>query len=114
MNLFRTLPDLREAAAVWLVDYNEVRPHSSLGYQTPAEFAATLSTFSTEYTAATTTLLLHNYYWPKDGAQTHLEAQAPRRELEIVHAESAKLRRDYEALVARAFGGKIGLSPAPG
>ena len=36
--------DLREAqalAAAWQSDYNHRRPHSSLGYQTPAAFAAT-------------------------------------------------------------------------
>jgi len=35
--------DLREARQVietWRVDYNTVRPHSSLGYRTPEEFAA--------------------------------------------------------------------------
>ena len=35
---FRTLPEIRGAADAWLVDYNEVRPHSSLGQLTPAEF----------------------------------------------------------------------------
>jgi putative transposase len=54
LRLFRTLDDARRAATLWLTDYNHVRPHSSLGYKTPAEFAATLSTFSTESTAATT------------------------------------------------------------
>lgn len=37
--------DLAEAEAViedWRVDYNEVRPHSSLGQQAPAEYAAAL------------------------------------------------------------------------
>lgn len=43
---FWALPDLREAADAWLVDYNEVRPHSSLGYLTPKEFAETLATQS--------------------------------------------------------------------
>ena len=38
--------DLREAKALsarWRNDYNHRRPHSSLGYQTPAEFAASLA-----------------------------------------------------------------------
>jgi len=38
--------DLREAkalSAMWLNDYNHRRPHSSLGYRTPAEFAASLA-----------------------------------------------------------------------
>ena len=44
---FRTLWEMRDAAEAWLIDYNEVRPHSSLGYLTPKEFVETLSTEST-------------------------------------------------------------------
>lgn len=44
VQIFRALPDLRDAAQDWLVDYNEVRPHSSLGYLTPKEFVQTLTT----------------------------------------------------------------------
>jgi putative transposase len=44
MHLFRWLPAARAAAAKWLADYNEERPHGSLGYLTPKEFARQLST----------------------------------------------------------------------
>lgn len=44
MQLFRALPEIRDAADIWLVDYNEVRPHSSLNYLTPKEFVDTLTT----------------------------------------------------------------------
>lgn len=44
VQLFRTLPDLRDAADAWLLDYNEQRPHSSLGYLTPKEFVDSLKT----------------------------------------------------------------------
>jgi len=37
---FTSLAHAREEIAAWRRDYNEARPHSSLGYQTPAEFAA--------------------------------------------------------------------------
>lgn len=37
---FRNLFDARRQAELWRRDYNEVRPHSSLGYRTPAAFAA--------------------------------------------------------------------------
>jgi putative transposase len=40
LHLFRSLPELRAAAHEWLDDYNTIRPHSSLGYKTPREFAA--------------------------------------------------------------------------
>ena len=39
-NWFLDLQDAREVIEAWRVDYNTVRPHSSLGYQTPEEFAA--------------------------------------------------------------------------
>ena len=37
---FRNRVDARVAIEAWRRDYNEVRPHSSLGYLTPAEFKA--------------------------------------------------------------------------
>ncbi len=36
---FRNLFDARRQADLWRRDYNEVRPHSSLGYRTPQAFA---------------------------------------------------------------------------
>ena len=38
VNVFANLFDARAKAAAWRHDYNHVRPHSSLGYLTPAEF----------------------------------------------------------------------------
>ncbi len=43
MHLFRGAPEMHDAAQEWLIDYNEERPHSSLGYLTPQEFLQTLS-----------------------------------------------------------------------
>jgi transposase InsO family protein len=37
--LFGTLAEAQVILESWRVEYNECRPHSSLGYQTPAEFA---------------------------------------------------------------------------
>jgi putative transposase len=37
---FQNLFDARRQAAAWRQDYNEARPHSALGYRTPAAFAA--------------------------------------------------------------------------
>ncbi len=42
LHSFLTLDQAREAAAAWLIDFNEVRPHSAIGNLTPAEFAKTL------------------------------------------------------------------------
>ena len=40
--LFTSLAHAREKIAAWVDDYNTGRPHSSLGYATPAAFAADL------------------------------------------------------------------------
>ncbi len=40
VSYFRNLFDARRQAAAWRWDYNEVRPHSALGYRTPAAFAS--------------------------------------------------------------------------
>jgi putative transposase len=37
---FTNLAEARHLADAWRLEYNHRRPHSSLGYQTPAEFAA--------------------------------------------------------------------------
>lgn len=39
-HVFGSLSEARATIEAWRIDYNEVRPHSSLGYQTPEEFAA--------------------------------------------------------------------------
>jgi putative transposase len=36
---FQTLQQARVAVASWRLDYNEIRPHSSLGRIPPAQFA---------------------------------------------------------------------------
>jgi putative transposase len=41
-NWFRNLMDARAKIAAWRDEYNGERPHSSLGYRTPNEFAAVL------------------------------------------------------------------------
>ncbi|UCI10612.1 IS3 family transposase [Mesorhizobium sp. B1-1-8] len=42
-SLFFGLDHARSALVEWVKDYNTTRPHSSLGYRTPATFAATLT-----------------------------------------------------------------------
>lgn len=41
--LFRSLDHARQAVARWVADYNHRRPHSALGYDTPAAFAAQIA-----------------------------------------------------------------------
>ena len=38
--MFSSLAQARHIIEAWRIDYNTVRPHSSLGYLTPEEFAA--------------------------------------------------------------------------
>lgn len=42
-SLFFSLDHARSAIAEWRDDFNTARPHSSLGYQTPAAFAGLLA-----------------------------------------------------------------------
>jgi putative transposase len=37
-NLFNSIAEAQEAADGWVMDYNEFRPHDSLGDKTPMEF----------------------------------------------------------------------------
>jgi transposase InsO family protein len=41
--LFIDLDQARLLIAAWVTDYNTARPHSSLGYKTPAAYAAILT-----------------------------------------------------------------------
>jgi transposase InsO family protein len=43
VEVFESMPSARRLTAAWKEDYNHHRPHGSLGYQTPAQFAARLS-----------------------------------------------------------------------
>jgi putative transposase len=38
VHAFRTLAEARSSAIEWQQEYNEIRPHSSLGNRTPQEF----------------------------------------------------------------------------
>ena len=51
---FRNRADAKVSIEEWRRHYNEVRPHSSLGYLTPAEFKATLAATITEGGSAAT------------------------------------------------------------
>ena len=44
LEIFTTLVEARYLADSWRSEYNQFRPHSSLGQRTPAEFAATCTT----------------------------------------------------------------------
>ena len=58
-SLFIDLDQARQIIGAWVVDYNTVRPHSSLGYTTPAAYADHLT--ATGHHAA---LLEGSACWP--------------------------------------------------
>ena len=43
-NVFISLHEARQKIEAWRIDYNEHRPHSSLGYVTPQEFMKSVIT----------------------------------------------------------------------
>ena len=64
--LFSTLHQARVELATWRNDYNHHRPHSGLGWLTPAEFAKT----ATSAQAKATDAALLDVYAPMAFAQT--------------------------------------------
>jgi putative transposase len=52
LHSFLTLDQARAAVAAWLIDFNEVRPHSSIGNLTPSEFAKSIRTNPSQLSAA--------------------------------------------------------------
>jgi len=42
--MFRNLAHARIVISAWATDYNTERPHSALAYETPADYARTLTT----------------------------------------------------------------------
>uniref|UniRef100_UPI001CFE0B4A integrase core domain-containing protein n=1 Tax=Acuticoccus sediminis TaxID=2184697 RepID=UPI001CFE0B4A len=47
-SLFFGLDHARNAISEWVSDYNTERPHSALGYATPAQFATTITAIGTD------------------------------------------------------------------
>lgn len=52
LHCFSTIEQARDAAEAWRIDYNEVRPHSSLANLTPKEFIEALKTTQSSQLAA--------------------------------------------------------------
>jgi transposase InsO family protein len=52
LEVFESVSAARTRTAAWREDYNHHRPHSSLGYRTPAEFAARSGAASVRPTAS--------------------------------------------------------------
>ena len=46
-HLFARIEDVREAVSWWMIEYNEERPHESLGNLTPSEYRQQVASRST-------------------------------------------------------------------
>ena len=71
-HVFVSLDDARSKIEQWRIDYNRERPHSSLGYLTPEEFAARTENQGSSAVARTA--------WPAElaGALQHAPASDPK------------------------------------
>ncbi len=72
MRLFRHLWDAREQAAQWSNHYNEERPHRSLGYRTPGDYAQACSALRAPQACAAwprVAVLPSSYCWHRKGMQ---------------------------------------------
>lgn len=49
--MFRNMAHARAVIRAWAADFNETRPHSALGYQTPKAFAEHLTTATDTHAA---------------------------------------------------------------
>ena len=70
---FTSLTDARRVIEAWRVEYNTVRPHSSLGSQTPSEFAASRNVASAPGGAPA---LVHSMGW-KDEDEVRKQSPQP-------------------------------------
>lgn len=59
--IFDSLADARRTLALWRYDYNNIRPHSSLGNQTPGEARRTLEQSEASAPGALATAKIDHY-----------------------------------------------------
>jgi putative transposase len=64
LEVFESLPVARALTAAWKEDYNHHRPHSSLGYVTPIEFATRCAASAPASATPQPTLLQHSGDYP--------------------------------------------------
>ena len=75
--LFHGLAHARAAIAEWVADYNTERPHSALGYQTPASFAEHLITATDRRAAPPTSSAQRSVAQPAPGGVSTERALVP-------------------------------------
>ena len=81
---FRNLFDARRQIEAWRRHYNEVRPHSSLGYLTPAAFAAKLKNDAAPASATGRDAALNGGFAPRSVATPSLKGQSSEQETPVL------------------------------
>lgn len=81
---FRSRAEARVVIERWRQHYNEVRPHSSLGYLTPAAFAANLNVQDAAPEPATgRAAAIRGVYAPRPVAQPPCEGHTEKTEADL-------------------------------
>ena len=80
LSWFQNLFDARRKIAVWRREYNEERPHSSLDYRTPQEFAALLRTKH------------EGFYMADAGQEASVASPLPQTPIPAPHGDGVEFR----------------------
>jgi putative transposase len=85
MEWFLSRAQAKAIIEAWRRHYNEVRPHSSLGYLTPAEFAASLQQTNAAPASATgRDATRHGGFAPRPVATPSLKGQSSEQEMPVL------------------------------
>jgi putative transposase len=85
MEWFRSRTEAKAVVEAWRRHYNEVRPHSSLGYLTPAEFTAKLKQNEAAPASATgRDAARHGAFAPRPVAAPSLKGQSSEQETPVL------------------------------
>ena len=81
---FRSRAEAKVVIESWRRHYNEIRPHSSLGYLTPAEFAAKLKNDAAPASATGRDAARHGGFAPRPVAAPSLKGQSKKLETPVL------------------------------
>jgi putative transposase len=84
MECFLSRAEAKAIIEAWRRHYNEVRPHSSLGYLTPAAFAARLKNDAAPASATGRDAARHGGFAPRPVATPSLKGQSSEQETPVL------------------------------
>jgi putative transposase len=84
MECFLSRAEAKTIIEAWRRHYNEVRPHSSLGYLTPAAFAARLKNDAAPASATGRDAARHGGFAPRPVATPSLKGQSSEQETPVL------------------------------